>query len=112
MRLKGLIYPRKDELDLGLAMVVTEGGETYVSRKGVPSLTLVRMFARVRNEDFEALKNWHTDVSEGSRNTFTFIDDDGVSHTVRWTNGLPDWQRDAENQWSGVMTLRVENFEP
>ena len=112
LTVNGLIYPCKDALDLGVAMGVTEGGEVYVSRKGVPSLTLVRTFAGVRNEEHQALRNWYISVSHGMRNPFTFIDADASSHTVRWINSPFDWQKDAENRWSGEMHLRVEEFEP
>jgi len=108
LRLKGLAYPSKDEIDLGLAAGVSGGGELYVSRKGVRSLALVRSFAGVREADFRDLWEWYTSVSEGSRNPFLFIDVDGTSHTVRWLNSLSDWQKDAENRWSGTVKLRVE----
>jgi hypothetical protein len=111
IRVRGLIYPQKDELDPGLAMGVSGGGEIYVSRKGVPALTLVRVFAGVRNEEYLALRDWYANVSEGVRNSFSLIDGDGSNRTVRWVNGLFDWQKDAENQWSGSMKLRVEDFE-
>ncbi len=111
IRLRGLIYPQKDELDLGLATGVSGGGDIYVSRKGAPALTLVRRFAGVRNEEFLALKNWYTDIAEGARNSFSFIDGDGSNFTVRWLNGPGDWEKSAENQWSGLMILRVDDFE-
>ncbi len=112
LRLKGLIYPQKDELEMGLAVGASGGGEIYVSQKGVPALTLVRSFAGVRDEDYDDLRIWYTDVSEGPRNTFSFTDGDGSSHTVRWINSLRDWQRDAGNRWSGLMKLHVENYQP
>ena len=111
-RLRGLISPRKDELDLGLAAGISGGGELYVSRKASPSLTLTRMFAGIRDEDYENLRQWYTDIAQGPRNAFLFIDGDGSGHTVHWINNLLDWQRDAHNRWSGLMRLRVENFEP
>ena len=111
IRLRGLIPPQKDELDMGLAAGVSGGGDVHVSRKGVPSLMLIRMFAGVREEDYRSLKQWYTTVSEGMRNPFLFIDSDGSSHTVRWINSMLDWQRDADNKWSGSMRLRVEEFE-
>jgi hypothetical protein len=106
-----MIYPQKDELDLGLAIGVSGGGEIYVSRKAVPGLTLVRSFAGVRNEDYLALRDWYANVSEGSRNSFSFIDGDGSNQTVRWINSLLDWQKEAENHWSGSLRFRVEDFE-
>jgi len=112
IRVRGLIYPHKDELDLGLATGVSGGGDVYVSRKGAPALTLSRMFAGVRNEDYLALRNWYMDVAEGSRKAFSFVDGDGSDYSVRWLNSLADWQKDAENHWSGLMQLRVEDFEP
>jgi hypothetical protein len=111
LRLKGLIYPQKDELDLGLSTGLSGGGEIYVSKKGVPSLKLTRSFAGVRDEDYEELCTWYTDTCEGPRNTFSFTDGDGSTHVVRWLNGPADWQRDAGNRWSGFMRLRVEDFE-
>ena len=112
IRLKGLIHPIKDELDLGLATGTSAGGELYVSQKAAPALTLIRSFAGVRDEDYEALKDWFVNVSQGARNPFTFVDADGLGYTVRWINSLINWQRDAENRWSGALNLRVEGFEP
>ncbi|MBI4831800.1 MAG: hypothetical protein HY801_09665 [Candidatus Lindowbacteria bacterium] len=112
LKLRGLIFPHKDELDLGLAMGVSGGGEIYVSRKSASALTLARMFAGVRDDDYDALRAWYLSVSVGMRNAFTLIDADGASYTVRWINDLLDWQKDADNRWSGTMRLRVENFEP
>ena len=111
LRLKGLIYPQKDELDMGLATGMSGGGEVHVSKKSVPTLTLLRSFAGVRDEDYEALRNWHTTISEGPRNTFSFVDGDGSTLTVRWINNLGDWQRDAGNRWSGFFRLHVEDFQ-
>jgi hypothetical protein len=107
-----LIYPHREELDLGLATGVSGGGELFVSRKGAPALTLVRRFAGVRSEDYLALRNWYTAVAEGARNSFSFVDADGTGYAVRWLNSLTDWERNADNQWSGSMHLRVEDFEP
>jgi hypothetical protein len=112
LRLKGLVHPMKDELDLGLSTGVSAGGELYVSQKASSTLTLVRSFAGVHDEGYEALKNWFASVSQGSRNPFTFIDADGLSYTVRWTDSLLGWQRDADNRWSGTLNLRVEGYEP
>ena len=109
--LRGPICPCKNILDLGLATGMTGGGEVYVSRKGVPSLTLMRMFAGIRNEEHQALRNWYVSVSRGMRDPFIFIDADGSSHMVRWINGPFDWQKDSENRWSGMMQLRVEDLE-
>lgn len=111
LRLRGLIYPQKDELELGLAMGMSGGGEVYVSQKGVPMLTLVRSFAGIRDEDYDTLRDWYTDVCEGPRNPFSFVDGDGSTRTVRWINSLRDWQRDASNRWSGFMRLHVEDFQ-
>ena len=93
-----MIYPQTAELDLGLAVGTSGGGEVYVSRKGVPTLTLVTLFAGVRDEDFGVLKNWYTAVSEGPRNSFSFVDGDGTTHSVRWTNNRRDWHRAASNR--------------
>ncbi len=112
MRLRGLVHPFKDEIDPGLAVGVSGGGELYVSKKTASALTLVRSFVAVRDEDYFALRDWYTSVSEGSQNPFLFIDGDGSSYTVRWIDTLLDWQKDAENRWSGSMSLRVEDFEP
>ncbi len=111
LRLKGLIYPQRDDLDMGLAIGTSGGGEKYVSKKAAPTLTLVRSFAGVRDEDYDELRAWYTSVSEGPRNTFSFVDGDGSNHTVRWINSLRDWQRDSNNRWSGAMKLHVEDFQ-
>jgi hypothetical protein len=112
LKLRGLIYPHKEEMDLGLAMGVSGGGDVYVSRKAAPALTLVRAFAGVRDDDYEALRDWYADVSVGMKVPFTFVDAAGATYVVRWINNLLDWQRDADNRWSGLIRLRVENFEP
>lgn len=112
LKFKGLIHPSKDELDLGFASATSEGGEEYFSRKSAPTLTLVRAFADVRDKDFAALRNWYINVAQDSQNPFSFYDCDGSAYLVRWINGLVDWQKNAKNQWSGLIKLRVENFEP
>ncbi len=112
LRLKGLIYPQKDELDMGMTMGTSRAGDVYVSKRAEPTLTLARSFTGVRDEDYDDLRNWYTNVSEGPRNTFSFVDGDGSNQTVRWINGLRDWQKDSNNRWSGMMLLRVEGFQP
>jgi hypothetical protein len=107
---RGVIYPQKDDIDLGLASGVSQSGDMFISKKAAPSLTLARMFAGVSDSDYESLRDWFLTVSEGPRNSFTFIDGDGLSYTVRWMNGISDWQKDASNHWSGAMKLRVEGF--
>jgi len=110
--LRGLIYPARDDLDLGLAAGLSQAGDVHVGKKQPPVLTLARSFAGVRDIDFEALKDWYLYVAEGPCNTFTFVDGDGLSYTVRWMNGPADWQKDAANRWSGKLMLRVEGFAP
>ncbi len=112
LRVRGLIHPSEDGVDLGLATGESAGGDVYVSRKKAPALILTRLFAGVRNKDYVRLENWYLNIAQGARNAFTFVDSDGASRTVRWVNGLDDWQKDARNKWSGSMKLRVENYEP
>ncbi|RJP24763.1 MAG: hypothetical protein C4520_03525 [Candidatus Abyssobacteria bacterium SURF_5] len=110
--LHGLMYPLKDEMDLGLAGGISQDGGIYVGRKAAPSLTLVRSFAGVRDVDYEALRDWYVYVAEGMRRVFSFVDGDGLGYSVRWLNGPSDWQKDGANRWSGTIRLRVEGFEP
>jgi hypothetical protein len=112
LMLRGLIYPQKDETTLGQASAVSQAGVVYISRKAAPSLFLVRSFAGVSDSEFNNLREWYLHEAEGARNTFTFIDGDGLAYIVRWMNGPADWQRDIANRWSGTMRLCVENYEP
>ncbi|GAB4332497.1 MAG: hypothetical protein Kow0099_04260 [Candidatus Abyssubacteria bacterium] len=112
LRVKGLIYPSTDEVDLGLATAESAGGDLYVSRKKSPALILTRRFAGIRDKDYARIEHWHLNIAQGARNPFMFVDTDGSSRLVRWVNGLEDWQKDARNKWSGSMKLRVENYEP
>ena len=109
LMLRGLIYPHKNEVDLGTAAGTSQAGDIYISKKSASSLVLVRPFAGVSDSEYEALTDWYLNESEGPRRAFTFIDGNGLSYTVRWLNSPADWQKDSLNRWSGILRLRVEN---
>jgi hypothetical protein len=104
----GLVYPSRDEIDLGMASGLSQSGDILISKRTGPALTLTRAFAGVRDEEYQALKDWYLNEAEGPRRSFTFIDSDGTSYIVRWMNGPGDWQKDGINRWSGSMKLLVE----
>ena len=68
----------------------TAGGAIQVENLGVTLHTRVLPMARMTDAEVAALRTWHDTTANGAVNTFTFVDEDSTSHTVRWIDDTLD----------------------
>ena len=62
----------------------TAGGALQVEELGVTIYTRVLPMRRLTDAEAALFRTWHDTVANGAVNTFTLIDEDSTSHTVRW----------------------------
>ena len=76
----------------------TAGGELQVEEQGVTIYTRVLPMRRLTDAEVALFRTWHDTVANGAANTFTFIDEDSTSHTVRWIDDTFRAPRTAYNR--------------
>jgi hypothetical protein len=64
----------------------TAGGELQVEDLGVTIRERVLPMSKLTDTEVADFRTWHDTVLDGAVETFTFIDEDGTSHTARWVD--------------------------
>ncbi|MCG6537495.1 MAG: hypothetical protein L7F78_22965, partial [Syntrophales bacterium LBB04] len=58
--------------------------------------------------DYDSFDNWLLNVAVGPKNTFTYTDEDGVTHTVRNLDTKNPLREVVSGLFSGTIQLREE----
>lgn len=85
----------------------TAGGTLQVENLGVTINTRVLPMAKLTDAEILALRTWHSTAAAGASNTFTFVDEDETSHTVRWIDDTLDAAENREGRHSAEITLEI-----
>jgi hypothetical protein len=100
----GRVYPVREPKERLQVVSRTAGGTIRVVDKGVKVRTIVLTFKDLRGSDYAALDDWYDNVAVGAFNAFSFVDELGLTYTVRWMSTL-DFQETANNRYGGDITL-------
>lgn len=81
---RGLLYPVEKPQQVVQVIERTAGGSLQVENLGVTIHTRLLRLRGLSSTIFTSLRTWHSTVSQGALNTFTYVDEDETSQTVRW----------------------------
>jgi hypothetical protein len=100
----GRVYPVEEPRERLQVVSRTAAGTIRVQDKGVSVRTIKLSFKNLRGSDYAALLDWYDSVAVGAYNAFSFIDELGMTYTVRWMSTL-DFQETAFDRYGGDITL-------
>lgn len=91
---RGLLYPVEKPQQVIQVVERTAGMTLQVESLGGTIHTRPLRLRGLSSTIFTSLRTWHETVAAGASNTFTFVDEDETSHTVRWlddTLNMPEY---------------------
>ncbi len=101
----GRTYPLRQPRERLQVLSRSAAGTLRVADKGLSSVRRLRLaFRGLPAADHAALLTWYEEVACGSLNPFTFTDEAGAAHTVRWS-GPFDLEQAATGRYSGEVVL-------
>lgn len=87
---------------------ISAGGQLYAYDKGIALQWFNLTFNKASDNDAGNVNAWCRNIAVGPKNTFTYRDPDGVSHTVRMMNTKTPLKQVDVRKWAGTITLRKE----
>lgn len=109
---KGRSFPIADPAQVNVPTDTTDGGQLYAYDKGIEEKLFNLVFEKLPQTDYDNFEDWLLNIAVGPKNTFTFTDEDGNTHTVRLLdtkNPLQAVDEDATGWlYSGTIQLREE----
>jgi len=102
------VFPVSDGITVNVPTEQSEGGQMYAYDKGVAEQVFELVFEKLNAADDAALRSFHSTVAVGPKNAFTFTDEAGADHTVRWLDLRYPIRQSAQNFFSGTIQLREE----
>jgi hypothetical protein len=103
---KGVNYPVRAPREKVQAIDRTAAGALEVESLGTIIKRLSLDFSNLTAADYAGLLNWFDNVAGGAANSFTYTDQDGADHLVRWVNQFDFAESKAG--YSGSIDLEVE----
>lgn len=104
---RGLRYPVEKPNEKVQALDRTGAGSLQVESLGLGIRTRILRFRNLPQADYEALDAWFDDIANGAANSFTYIDEDGVSMTVRIITPKLNFAETALERFSGELLLEL-----
>lgn len=105
--LSKVVFPLRRPQTIIQVVERTAGGTLQVENLGVTINTRVLPMARLTDAEVLALRTWHSTAAAGAVNTFTFVDEDEMSHTVQWIDDTLDAPENMEGRHSAEITLEI-----
>lgn len=102
---KGIKYPIRRPREMVQALDRTAAGSMQVESYGIEIKRLVLRLENITTSFHSNLLDWFENTSSGAANSFTYIDDLSVSHTVIWTNGFNFLETPAG--YNGTINLEI-----
>ena len=85
----------------------TAGGTLQVENLGITVNERILRINNLTQAVINSLKTWHSTVAQGARNTFTYVDENGTSHTVQWLDDTLDAPEGWNNKFSVEIRLEI-----
>ena len=105
--LSKVVYPVRRPQRVIQVVDRTAGGTLQVENLGVTAKTRVLPMARLTDPEISDLRTWHETNVTGALETFTFVDEDSTSHTVRWLDDTLDAPETRYGRHSCEITLEI-----
>lgn len=98
-------YPARRPLRKSQVLDRTAAGTLRVESYGVTVRTFPLRFFKITETDYDNLVDFFDNKANGALNSFTYYDEKGVTHTVRFINDDLDLNQVDINQYSGTVEL-------
>jgi hypothetical protein len=105
---KGRAFPVEDPGQVNVPTGLTDGGQMYAYDKGIAEKLYNLAFENLVKADFDSVEDWIINVSVGPKNTFTYTDEAGVTHTVRCLDTRNPLREVSSGRYAGTIRLREE----
>jgi hypothetical protein len=99
-------YPVRNPVRVNVVLGYSEARNVYAYDKGIKEKYHYLTFDQMITGDNDKFYNWFINVCVGPKYTFTYKDEDGASHTVRWMDTEYPFTEVSPGRFAGTMTLR------
>jgi len=100
-------YPVHDPDEANVVVDYTDGNQAYAYDKGPVVRHFSLVFDKLSAADAAALRSFYLDV-RGPLRVFTYTDESGVDHQVRWMDLRYPISQRKHGHFGGTITLREE----
>ena len=100
-------YPGVEPIEKIQAIDRAADGDIKVENFKVSIKSRTLTFTDLPKTVYDQLRFWFDVVSDGAANTFTFIDEEGLSQTVRITSNIYSFQQTSFQLYAGTITLEI-----
>lgn len=104
---RSLTYPVERLQTVSQVLDRTAGGTLQVENLGVTTSTRRLRLTHLTQAVYDSLVTWHSTVAQGAVNTFTYNDENGDSHTVRWLDDTLNAPEYRNGRFSVEITLEI-----
>ncbi|MEN8134332.1 MAG: hypothetical protein ABFS18_02180 [Thermodesulfobacteriota bacterium] len=101
-------FPVGDPAKVGVVVGYSDGGQLYAYNKGPGEQFFELVFNKMDSDVEPGCRSFHETEAVGPLNTFTYTDQAGVDHTVRWMDIEYPIRQTDHNRHSGTIRLRKE----
>ncbi len=98
-------YPARRPIEKSQILDRTAAGTLRVESYGVTIKTFPLRFVKITQNDYDDLIDFFDNKANGALNSFTYYDEDAVTHTVRFVNSKLDFEQENINQYTGAVEL-------
>jgi hypothetical protein len=100
-------YPARRPIEKVQVVDRTASGKLRVESYGVTINTFPLIFVDISETDYDGLRSFFDTTANGALNSFTYYDESGATHTVRFTDNILDFSQTSINRYSGELTLEA-----
>lgn len=104
---RSLRYPVERPQQVIQVLERTAGGTIQVENLGVTVSTRKLVLTYLTESVYDSLVTWHSTVAQGALNTFTYNDENGDSHTVRWIDDTLNAPEYRNGYFSAEILLEI-----
>jgi hypothetical protein len=108
---RGQTWPAQTSIETGQVVALTDGAAALALKFALPRTRYTVQLVGLSAADFNALWAflWHPLV-DGSQQSFTWIDERGISRQVRWLlDSAFTWEESSAGRLSVTLVLREES---
>lgn len=104
------VYPVDNPVQVNVVLGYSEGKYVYAYNKGIKEKFYNVILEALTDSDDASLLHFFGYVCYGPAYPFTYTDEDGNSHTVRWMDKIYPIREVSAGRHSGTIALREEQY--
>lgn len=105
---KGRSFPLYDPGQINVVTDLSDGGQMYAYDKGIQEKLFNLAFEGLSQADFDNYDDFLLNTIVGPLSTFTYTDEDSVTHTVRDLDTKNPLKATSHESYAGTIQLREE----